>query len=58
MMGEPQDTIQRTIKANLAFRMAVAIANPKAYETNLSELASILADDVAKALKKADRLKP
>lgn len=42
--------IATIISGNLAFRLAVALANPKSYEVNRDELASILAEDIAKSL--------
>jgi len=44
------EVAEKAISENLAFRMAIALANPKAYEQNRDELARILAEAVVAAL--------
>jgi hypothetical protein len=48
MNGLTKREIASVIAKNMAFRMAVAIVNPTDFQTNVKELAELLAEDLVR----------
>jgi hypothetical protein len=44
-------TVAKALSGNLGLRMALMLANPKAYQQNLADLSEVLAADALKALR-------
>jgi hypothetical protein len=59
-LGKFRKAAAKAIAGNLGLRMALILANPKAYEANLADLSDLLANDAIMAVERArkSRAKP